>query len=357
MVSPSLFLVIFSSLVLYGLCDTSFSNQQDVKTIKTEYGTYDCVDFYKQPAFNHPLLKNHSSKAISNLLELQGRKVSGIGLPESCPVGTVPILRTNQNSSVNVQQLSPPQTHCVALVHTNKLNRKFNGVGGAIGMYKPVVQTSDQRSSARIKLSNGNDSLEAGWMVNPKIFNDYEAHLYQSFDAGGKGCINLQCPGFVQVTTTVPLGTIPSEYTKIGGNDIRAWNLSIDKHQDDGNWWLSVTYDKEPIGYWPKQLFTSLADVAGKVEWGGEVYDFGPSSKKHPPPPEMGNGFRATKDLSKSASIFHASYVDESFTNVINPEDTHEITDCDPTYTVLDGGWVSKNFGRVIYYGGYSILK
>ncbi|WJZ82238.1 hypothetical protein VitviT2T_002012 [Vitis vinifera] len=32
-----------------------------VKTIKTKHGDiYDCVDFYKQPAFDHPLLKNHN---------------------------------------------------------------------------------------------------------------------------------------------------------------------------------------------------------------------------------------------------------------------------------------------------------
>ncbi|KAG5593237.1 hypothetical protein H5410_043751 [Solanum commersonii] len=36
-------------------------NKPVVKTIKTVYGDiYDCVDFYKQPAFDHPLLKNHN---------------------------------------------------------------------------------------------------------------------------------------------------------------------------------------------------------------------------------------------------------------------------------------------------------
>ena len=29
--------------------------------MQTKYGDiYDCVDFYKQPAFDHPLLKNHN---------------------------------------------------------------------------------------------------------------------------------------------------------------------------------------------------------------------------------------------------------------------------------------------------------
>ncbi|KAG5562521.1 hypothetical protein RHGRI_005298 [Rhododendron griersonianum] len=37
------------------------TNKPVVKTIKTQYGDiYDCMDFYKQSAFDHLLLKNHS---------------------------------------------------------------------------------------------------------------------------------------------------------------------------------------------------------------------------------------------------------------------------------------------------------
>ncbi|KAG5593162.1 hypothetical protein H5410_043676 [Solanum commersonii] len=36
-------------------------NKPAVKTVKTKYeDTYDCVDFYKQRAFDHPLLKDHN---------------------------------------------------------------------------------------------------------------------------------------------------------------------------------------------------------------------------------------------------------------------------------------------------------
>uniref|UniRef100_M1DLZ6 Neprosin activation peptide domain-containing protein n=1 Tax=Solanum tuberosum TaxID=4113 RepID=M1DLZ6_SOLTU len=38
-----------------------FLNKFTVKTIKTNYGDiYDCVDFYKQPAFDHRLLQSHT---------------------------------------------------------------------------------------------------------------------------------------------------------------------------------------------------------------------------------------------------------------------------------------------------------
>ncbi|KAF4388776.1 hypothetical protein G4B88_019053 [Cannabis sativa] len=35
-------------------------NKSSIKAIKTQFGDiYDCVNFYEQPAFDHPLLKNH----------------------------------------------------------------------------------------------------------------------------------------------------------------------------------------------------------------------------------------------------------------------------------------------------------
>ena len=44
------------------------------------------------------------------------------------------------------------------------MNRKFYGTSADLSLHKPVVQSS-QWSSARVKLSNGLESIEAGWMV------------------------------------------------------------------------------------------------------------------------------------------------------------------------------------------------
>ncbi|KAL5995286.1 hypothetical protein ACLOJK_025344 [Asimina triloba] len=80
-----------------------------VKTIQSEDGDIiDCVDIYKQPAFDHPALKNHTiqmrpsddieemtraSKPSSSLgLSTQPRPMKG-----RCPQGTIPILRTRKN--------------------------------------------------------------------------------------------------------------------------------------------------------------------------------------------------------------------------------------------------------------------
>ncbi|KAL5995969.1 hypothetical protein ACLOJK_026042 [Asimina triloba] len=77
-----------------------------LKTIQSEDGDIiDCVDIYKQPAFDHPALKNHiiqmrpsddteemESKASSSEALAQPSRMNG-----SCPEGTIPILRTRNN--------------------------------------------------------------------------------------------------------------------------------------------------------------------------------------------------------------------------------------------------------------------
>ncbi|KAL3741081.1 hypothetical protein ACJRO7_022230 [Eucalyptus globulus] len=43
----------------------SKQERQPIKTFKTIYGeTIDCIDMYKQPAFDHPLLKDHKLQVL-----------------------------------------------------------------------------------------------------------------------------------------------------------------------------------------------------------------------------------------------------------------------------------------------------
>ncbi|XP_056686144.1 uncharacterized protein [Spinacia oleracea] len=116
-------------------------------------------------------------------------------------------------------------------------NTKFLGGVGSPSLYKPAADGPGEWSSARMKLQNGPDSIEVGWMVNPTFFNDKEAHLYVRFTAGQTSCINTQCPGFVHVGTEVPLGVVPDIYSQRGGESY-TWKFFIDKHEDDGNWWV-----------------------------------------------------------------------------------------------------------------------
>ncbi|KAK9735862.1 hypothetical protein RND81_04G233500 [Saponaria officinalis] len=148
-------------------------------------------------------------------VEIQVQKLFGFGLEENGYPTPVP------NAS--------PKEHCHAVVRTKTNDAKrFFGTQASLSLYKPKVQPN-QWSSSRLKLLNGGESIEAGWMVNPEVFKDNEAHLYTKFSAGGKECINTQCPGFVVHDTTVPLGYVPTTYSQVRGNQWAWDNVTIMK--------------------------------------------------------------------------------------------------------------------------------
>ncbi|KAK7372436.1 hypothetical protein VNO80_05814 [Phaseolus coccineus] len=89
-------------------------NKSPIKTINTEYGeVVDCIDINKQPAFDHPLLKNHKlQKKPSFQKPFEKRSVKNLsdrflfGLhKDRCPKGTVPILRTTKKDLIQEKNL------------------------------------------------------------------------------------------------------------------------------------------------------------------------------------------------------------------------------------------------------------
>ncbi|XP_056683221.1 uncharacterized protein [Spinacia oleracea] len=338
---------IVSTIVLGLLCGvhgSSFYKQQStLTTIKTGEGqVYDCVDFYKQPAFNHPSLNNHIPTVNITSLQRKARKLENLGLKDGCPIGTVPILRlSNVNKSLSMDSTLNGR-HCNAGFRVDaKQGLKLLGAHGTTGLWKPLVY-GNEWSVSRMKILNGPDSIEAGWMVNPNLYNDLEAHLYARWTAGSSGCFNLLCSGFVQVSTNVPLGIIPHDYSHIGWDNQTGWIISIDKNLNDGNWWLTIDADKKQVGYWPKSLFTSLSESGSRVEWGGEIDN--PDSNT---PPYMGSGQKAMKDTRQSALYCQIGVFADQKGQV--PAELY--TDCDE-YTSIDAGYQGDFWGRLIFYGG-----
>ncbi|KAK9670029.1 hypothetical protein RND81_13G171800 [Saponaria officinalis] len=190
------------------------------------------------------------------------------------------------------------------------------GTRAVISIYKPKVH-GNQWSSGRLKLTNSGDSIEAGWMVNPGVFKDDEPHFYAKYSAGRKGCINTECPGYVQVDMENPLGQI-LHHSIINGKNSWVIDLTIEKHEDDGNWWLSfVKSDGRGflIGYWPKTLFSTMVEAASQIEWGGEIYNPGASK----PQPEMGSGKKATYITATSAYIYMGLKSSMKISKLLNP--------------------------------------
>ncbi|KMS97721.1 hypothetical protein BVRB_5g124650 [Beta vulgaris subsp. vulgaris] len=310
---------------------TSSATEQEVfvKAIKMKNDVYDC--------------------AITNLAKFQASRQSGVGLGDNaCPVGTVPILRAHSDlpssDMPNSSIWQKPQKHCCGIVHTNNLSWKLLGASGGLTLYKPFV-TNDQWSSARVKLLNNDESIEAGWMVNPWEFKDYEAHFYAKFKTTKGGCINLECPGFVQVSKSVPLGAVPTSYSKHGRQQFY-WTISISKVEGDDAWWLF--FGGEKVGYWPKKLFTTLSEYANQADWGGEI----DNPEKTRPIPQMGNGYFASYNFKKSASVIQATIVNSNYKSVSPGPDTHKMWDCEQLYTVKDAGYKGEFLGRLLLYGG-----
>ncbi|KAK9735877.1 hypothetical protein RND81_04G234500 [Saponaria officinalis] len=341
------FFAILCSLFSNVICRQAFLEQHANTSIKTKHGqVFDCVPFHKQQAFSHPSLK---FEVVSTIAEIQGQKPANFGLEGGgCPLGTVPILNTiNQISNPISLQASRSNENCHAVIRTKSDNsNNFMGTRACMNLFKPKVQ-NNQWTSTRMKLLNGGESIEAGWMVNPSLFRNDEAHLYAKFSVGGKECINTQCSGFVQVSKQLPLGLITGGYSDVRSKKWWSWDLSIIKHKNDGNWWLSIHGVKRShdIGYWPKSLFKSLAEVASQIEWGGEIYNPGASDPK----PEMGSGYKAESDYS--AFFDEVRIMDQGFKYVL-PKDTEKFEDCTPFYVSNDNGSSTVDYGEVIVFGG-----
>ncbi|KAK9692351.1 hypothetical protein RND81_09G258300 [Saponaria officinalis] len=307
---------------------------------------YDCVDFYEQPAFSHPSLKHLIPKERQN--SALSKKVK-FNKKDGCPSGTVPIASSTGDPPLH---LIPAQVHCYAVVRTklDGSNRKFFGTSAHESVNKPDV-TGYQWSTSRFKLWVGDESIIAGWAVFPDYFKDHEAHLFVIYTNGVSHCFNTDCPGFVQLSSQLPLGVVPDRYSEIGGQQV-FWNISIELDKSTGNWHLyltSPTISKEEIGYWPGNLFKQLKNAVAQVEWGGEINDPGAAN----PAPEMGSGERPGETgTGNYASFFSQITVIDENSNHVEPQGTEEFNDCPDLYFIDDMGNQGGYEGRIIFYGG-----
>ncbi|XP_050273156.1 uncharacterized protein LOC126716169 [Quercus robur] len=278
-----------------------------LKSIKSADGDIiDCIDIYKQPAFDHPALMNHTiqmtpsydptetktrtkwdEKHSSMTVTSQLWQKSG-----SCPKGTIPkaVLITEGYS--------------------------YSGAKGDIKVWNPNVEADDEYSTSQICLSNGPyynfESIESGWAVNPSIYGDRQTRLFVYWTADASkttGCFDLTCPGFVQTSDIIALGAAIYPISLPGGLPYQI-TIYIFKDPSTGNWWVQYG-EKINIGYWPPDLFKSLSFHAETVDWGGEVYS---SKLQHAPhtATAMGNGNFPLPYLCNSGCITRMRIHDNS---------------------------------------------
>ncbi|RZC89575.1 hypothetical protein C5167_027117, partial [Papaver somniferum] len=115
-----------------------------------------------------------------------------------------------------------------------------------------------------------------------------------------------------------------------------------------GNWWLTV--DDITIGYWPKEIFTHLANNALVIRYGGIA---GTKSQRTTPP--MGNGYLPQlQNFLKTAYMTRMKYVDEKgqFVN-INPYGAQTKQDTTSNcYNILFVGNLGADWEISMAFGG-----
>ncbi|KAI9071735.1 hypothetical protein K1719_046301 [Acacia pycnantha] len=319
-------------------------NKPAVKSIKSPDGDIIyCVSILKQPAFDHPKLKNHKIKMRpSSYPKGDDEKVdvSSKSTPivqpwhqsGSCPEGTIPIRRIKEEDILranSIQQFGkknfkrPPfrsyakaqGSQEYATVYVRGDDRYYGGKA-TINTWNPSVQFGEF-SVSQIWLLNDDDvantnTIEAGWQVNPQLYGDNTTRLFTYWtDDNGKttGCYDLLCSGFVQLDAGVAVGASITPLSIYGNQSAQAaMKLTIWKDIKNGDWWIQYGPEKV-IGYWPSALFSQLSYNATVVEWGGEVINT--RSNGQNTATQMGSGHFPAEGYGKASFFANIKIVND----------------------------------------------
>ncbi|XP_044464847.1 uncharacterized protein LOC123195256 [Mangifera indica] len=333
-------------------------NKPAVKSIMSEDGDIiDCVDIYKQLSLDHPVLKNHTLQ-LRPSIDLPTEKVDKVNNSNrpvviqtwqkngTCPKGTVAIRRirkedllraaslehfgrkpytakrkeaSNKSKFINLNNtklsnndLEMPN-HSYAVLLTVGYN--YIGAQADINVWNPVVDLGDDYTTAQIWLNGGPgdrvESVESGWMVNPKLYGDRRTRFFAYWTADGygkTGCFDLTCTGFVQTSSQVALGSAIDPISSTLGPQYQI-TVGLNLDPKSGNWWLQI--NNVIVGYWPASLFGYLKHSAILVKWGGQVYSQAVKKTPHTRT-AMGSGEMANTLMGNACFMKNIRIIDYS---------------------------------------------
>ncbi|AEE83545.1 NEP-interacting protein, putative (DUF239) [Arabidopsis thaliana] len=347
-------------------------NKPAVKIIKSIDGErYGCVDFFKQPAFDHPSMKNHTYhyKMRPIWKGMRERKTNntnfgylwenGVG----CPIGTVPMQRVTKEDLLRLDSFgdnykprgswnyttddsnSNNQKH-FAVARTVGSDKRFNGATMDLCLTAPKVRLN-QYSASRLHIQIGNDFLQTGFTVNPTLYKDSQPRTFVYTKSGEKSCYNSYCDvGMILVRQDIPLGMALSPVSVRGARTTHYGVFGLIKDQINGNWWLQFGNAAEEIGFWPSSRFHQSS--GNLVEWGGEVYS------ASLPSPQMGFGYFVDGQMRYDAYIKRISVID-GFNKIDRKVAyTEKFVDDTRGYQVIDKYNIPgySILGHIMFYGG-----
>nr|XP_023903905.1 uncharacterized protein LOC112015704 [Quercus suber] len=350
-------------------------NKPALKSIESPDGDIiDCVDIYKQPAFDHPLLKNHTIQmrpssypegfSFDEINDISANSEPKFTQPwhlnGRCPEGTIPIRRTKEEDLLragsvanfgrkkypHAQKNVDPDVHEHAIYIED--GDKYYGMTAEINVWNPHTQEVNEFSASQFWLTSGEygqdfDSIEAGMTVCENIYRDKETRIfvYWTDDAyQSTGCLNLDCPGFVQVDHQIVMGARVTPYSKYDGDQIGLKFYVWKDVNAGGNWWLKIGNIK--LGYWPSSIFSLLSDSASSVQWGGEVINYNKNGQHTTT--QMGSGHFAEEGPRKASFFKYLNVIDGSQITR-GPRDTRTFMTKPNCYNIID-------YGGFFYFGG-----
>ncbi|XP_056863323.1 uncharacterized protein LOC108832323 isoform X2 [Raphanus sativus] len=242
-----------------------------------------------------------------------------------CPENTIPIKRITKEDLLRVDDIKnygkksnisqPHQSyhpkditqvngHEYAITYVN--GGLFGGAKAQINVWKPRVQEVGESSFSEIwivggKFDAGLNSIQAGSHVHPGLYGDDNPRFF--------------------IYWTDP---------------------------KTGNWWLQLN-DQELIGYWPKEIFTTLANEgASVIEWGGEVVN-NKKDGQHTTT-EMGSGHFPSEGFGKASSFEFIKIIDMN--GGIRDPVAVKTSVSRPTCYDIKTGYDNKQHQFFFYYGG-----
>ncbi|KAG4930735.1 hypothetical protein JHK84_047719 [Glycine max] len=342
-------------------------NKPPIKTIHTNVGyIVDCIDINKQPAFDHPLLKNHKLQRKPSFQKSIGKTIVKksptrpllVLQKDQCPTGTVPIRRTTKNDLIrgksflnyHIMTQDIPGVH-IAEVSLSSLYGPYYGVNGTNNIFNPRVSRKDQVSSSHLWVQNGpveaTNKIAAGWHVAPQLYGDDKTYIYSAWTSDNfkrTGCYNIRCSGFVQISKGNYLGAHVNNYSTYGGTMLE-FVISITQDRVTKNWWLNM--GNTNIGYFPAALFSNMTS-ADQVGWGGRT-----RTPPNTPSPPMGSGHFPDPTFHHACYFRLVSFQNESIGNYgIGPYEAQTFSDRSNCFRVQYFGYYAEEVGYSLQFGG-----
>ncbi|KAJ1277107.1 hypothetical protein BS78_05G268900 [Paspalum vaginatum] len=267
----------------------------------------DCVHITKQPAFDHPLLKNHTIQMWPSYhpqgLHLDS-KVASHPFPQTwqqngkCPENTIPIRRTQEEDVLRASSVS------------------------CYGKKRPKYIDNNAQSA-----TTGHQGNNTSYYGTQATFNLWQPKVEPAEDFS---LSQLWITRFVQTNNKIAIGGSISQLSPISTYVGPQYDITILVWKDpkQGNWWLQVGNDV--LGYWPSSIFTHLAASATTMS----------EHQRH----------RWAEGFGKASYIRNIQVVDSSYT-LQSPSGLDLFASRPNCYNVLNGSAGIK-FGTYIYYGG-----